>query len=218
MLASADKELVAFVGRALDRGIEREKIETALVEAGWPSTEVIAALDAYAPVSLPMAVPRPRPSVSARDAFYYLLLFLTLGLSAFFLGGLFFEVVDRLVPDALRPTYRRGSDSWMRWCISMLVVAFPIHLLVARRIAREIALDPAKRASFVRKWLTYIALFLAAMVLIGDLVALVYNFLQGDLTVRVALKIAIIALIAAPIFAFYYRSVSDEAEQPMGFG
>ena len=217
-MASADKELVAFVGRARDRGIEREEIETALVEAGWPSTEVIAALEAYAPVSLPMAVPRPRPSVSARDTFYYLLLFVTLGLSAFFLGGLFFEVVDRLVPDALRPTSIRGSDSWLRWCISMLVVAFPIHLLVARRIAREIALDPAKRASLVRKWLTYIALFLAAMVLVGDLVALVYNFLQGALTVRVALKIAIIALIAAPIFAYYYRSVSDEAEQPLGSG
>ena len=217
-MPSADKELVAFVGRALDRGIERDEIEAALVEAGWPSSEVRAALDAYAPVSLAMAVPRPRPSVSARDAFFYLLLFLTLGLSAFFLGGLFFEVVDRFVPDPLRPTYRRGSDSWLRWCISMLVVAFPIHLLVARRVARDIAGDPAKRASAARKWLTHIALLIAALVLIGDLVALVFNFLQGDLTLRVALKIAIIALIAMPIFAYYYRSVSDEAEHSSASG
>lgn len=212
-MASADKELVDFVGRALDRGVERERIATALRAAGWPEAEATAALDAYAAVDFPLGVPRPRSSVSARDAFLYLVLFLTLGLSAFYLGGLLFDLVERLIPDPDLPEYRGWSDDWLRWCVAMLVVSVPIFLLVARRIGREVAADPAKRASGVRKWLTYIALFIAAMVLIGDVVTLVYEFLTGELTLRVFLKILIVAGIAGPIFLFYYRSVQDDAEQ-----
>lgn len=209
-MASADRELIAFVGRALDKGLARDEIAAALRMAGWPASEAQAALDAFAPVDLPLAVPRPRPSVSARDAFFYLVLFLALGLSAFFLGALLFEVVDRLTPDPLQPTYRSVSDDWLRWCVAMLVVSFPIYLLTARRISRDLAADQAKRASAIRKWLTYIALFIAAAVLIGDLVTLVYQFLQGALTTRILLKILIVALIAGPVFLYYYAWVEDD--------
>lgn len=212
-MASADKDLIEFVGRALDRGESREAIERALTAAGWPPGEARSALAAYAAVDFPMAVPRPRPSVSARDAFLYLLLFLTLSLSAFYLGALLFELVDRLIPDPDLGEYRGYSDDWIRWCVAMLAVSVPVFGLVARRIGREVAADPAKRASSVRKWLTYIALFIAAMVLIGDVVALIYEFLRGELTLRFCLKIVIVAAIAGPIFLFYYRTVSDDAQQ-----
>jgi hypothetical protein len=57
----------------------------------------------------------------------------------------------------------------------------------------------------VRRWLTYVTLFLAAGVLVGDLITLVYNVLAGELTLRFVLKVLIVGAIAGAIFWFYLR-------------
>jgi amino acid transporter len=49
----------------------------------------------------------------------------------------------------------------------------------------------------------YLTLFAAAILIIGDLVALLYNFLEGELTTRFALKIVAVLVVAAAIFWYY---------------
>jgi len=43
----------------------------------------------------------------------------------------------------------------------------------------------------------------AALVVIGDLVALVYNFMGGDLTARFVLKVGAILVVAGAVFGYY---------------
>ena len=74
-MAAASRELEQFVRDALMRGEARPSIEAALASAGWAPEQVRDALEAYAPVAFPIPVPRPRPYLSAREAFLYLLLF-----------------------------------------------------------------------------------------------------------------------------------------------
>ena len=74
--------LDTFVKQALDRGAQRGEIEAALTTAGWSAREISDALDAWAPTVLGLAAPRPRPYVSAREAFLYLVLFILLGVTA----------------------------------------------------------------------------------------------------------------------------------------
>ena len=57
--------------------------------------------------------------------------------------------------------------------ISLLVVASPIFLFMAHQVRRMLTADPTKLGSPTRKWLTYIALFIAAAFLIGDVATLV---------------------------------------------
>ncbi|MCP1335744.1 DUF5671 domain-containing protein [Futiania mangrovi] len=211
-MSVTQSELALFVRDALTRGVRREEIAAALDKAGWRREQVRDALAAYAEVDFVVPVPRPRPYVSARDAFLYLVLFSTLGLSAWHLGILLFNLIDLLIPDPAQPwgEYRAMG---IRWSVSVLVVAFPLYLYLARKTSREVAEDPARRASRVRKWLTYVTLFVAALAILGDVVALIYQFLSGDLTVPLLLKILVVALIAVPIFLFYLRDVSsDEGE------
>ena len=74
-------------------------------------------------------------------------------------------------------------------------------------------LDPTKRASKVRRWLTYWTLLVAAGALLGDVTTLVYNLLGGELTVRFVLKIVTVGLIAGTAFTYYLRDLRhDEAE------
>ena len=53
--------------------------------------------------------------------------------------------------------------------------------------------------------MTYVTLLFAAAVLLGDLVAVIYAFLSGDLTVQFALKALVVAGIAGGIFGYYRR-------------
>ena len=79
---------------------------------------------------------------------------------------------------------------------------------------RAIDRDPLRRASRIRKWLTYLTLFLGASVLIGDLVALSSVCSPGDLTSRFLLKVIVVAAIAGTIFGYYLTDLrKDETEE-----
>lgn len=200
-------ELIGFAREALARGLSRPQIEAALTQAGWSPEQVSGALAAFAAVDFPIPVPRPRPSLSAKEAFMYLLLFTTLYLVAFNLGRVVFEIINAALPDpasAVEDAYSRGDS--LRFSVSSLIVALPVFLLMSRLTNRAATLDPTKRMSPVRRWLTYLTLFVAACVLIGDFTSLVYSFLGGELTARFVLKVLTVGAIAGSVFWYY---VSD---------
>jgi hypothetical protein len=204
-------ELNGFVKEALSRKLPRPEIQEALRRAGWNDEQVSGALAAFAPIDFPVPVPRPSPSLSARDAFTYLLLFTTLYVVAFNFGRLVFQFINSAFPDPAAPQpYIRDA---MRLSVSSLIVAFPVYLYMSRLTNAAIRVDPNKRSSPMRRWLTYLTLFVAACVLIGDVVSLVYNFLGGELTTRFVLKVLTVGAIAATVF-WYYLSDLRLDEKP----
>ncbi len=212
-MAIAD-ELQGFVGNGLARGLSRAEIERVLREAGWPPEQVRSALGGFAEIEFPIPVPRPKPYLSAREAFLYLVLFSTLYVSAFSLGRLLFQLINQAFPDPAAPAAVVAAvRQAIRWSVSSLVVAFPVFLYVARLTGRETRLDPSKRASKIRRWLTYLTLFVAAGVLVGDVTSLVYSLLSGELTARFVLKVSTIAVIAGAVFGYYLRDLRLEEEE-----
>ena len=216
-MPATSPELDLFVRDALARGQTRQALRAALAAAGWGEDQVRDALDAYAEVDFPVPVPRPRASVSAREAFQYLLLFATLYLSAWHLGSLLFDLISHWLPDPALPAGHGFRDS-MRLSVAALVIAFPVFVLSARRIARDVARSPIHRLSPVRRWLTYLTLFLAAAVLIGDMTTLVYSVLGGEATPRFLAKVAVVAMIAGGIFHYYMQDLRREEGGPQGRG
>jgi len=213
-MAAATQDLELFVREALARGSSRPVIETALTQAGWPPEQIRAALNAYADVDFPVAVPKPRPYLSAREAFLYLVLFASLYWAAWHLGSLVFDLINRAWPDPAADVYafRRVSES-IRWSTASVIIAFPVFLFVARYLGKELARNPVKRLSAVRRWLTYLTLFVAAAVLIGDMITLVYNLLGGELTIRFVLKVIVAAVIAGAIFGYYLADLRREEKE-----
>ena len=98
----------------------------------------------------------------------------------------------------------------MRWSIASLLIAFPVFAFVAHRLGGEVARNPARRLSRVRRWLTYLTLFIAASVLIGDLITLVYNLLGGELSLRFLLKVLVAGVIAGAVFGYYLSDLRRE--------
>jgi hypothetical protein len=208
----ADTKLVAFVESALRAGQSRDGVRRALEQAGWSKDQVTDALAHYADVAFALPVPRPRVQLSARDAFWYVLMFGTLYVSAIYLGELLFSFIDTALPDDL-DEFSSYAQSNIRFATAALIVAYPIFLLTARRLEREVVADPSRRSSAVRKWLTYLTLAIAAGVIVGDSIALVFNMLNGELTLRFVLKVVVVAAIAGAVFGYFTWStrVDDEA-------
>ena len=196
-------ELTRCVREALSHGASKLDIRSKLLEARWPEDEVDNALDAFADIDFPVPIPRPKPYLSAREAFLYLALFTTLYISAISLGSLVYRFIDRAFPDAATASFGFLELGAVRWSIASLIIAFPIFLLLSRTLYRSIRRDPEKRTSKVRKWLTYLTLFVAGGVLLGDLITVVFSLLGGELTVRFILKSLTVGGIAGSIFGYY---------------
>ncbi len=192
-----------FVKEALAKNVPKKDIKNALLEAGWREDEVLNALGAFADIPFAVPVPKRKPYLSAQEAFMYLVLFLTLYISAISVGTLLFQFINQALPDPLSGPSADQSLDMIRQAVASLIIAYPVFMFVTISLRRAINRDPEKRASKIRKWLTYITLFIAAGIIIGDLISLVFNLLSGDLTLRFALKVLSIAAIAGTIFGYY---------------
>lgn len=192
--------LDTFVRDALLRGQPRADITRALLDAGWPTQQVALAIDAYADTNFPIPVPRPRASVSAREAFFYLVLFTALYLTAFNVGQILFDLIDINFKDIGHSPFGREQ---IRSSLAAVIVAFPIFLFMSRHIGRETDQNPAARLSPVRRWCTYLTLFIAVGSLIADATALVHGVLNGDLTTPFVLKVLVVLAIAGSVLAYY---------------
>ena len=208
-----NEELRRFIKDSLERGIDRERIRSVLLEAGWQERDVRSALAAFADVDFPVAVPKPRPYLHAREAFLYLVSFIALYVFAFSLGAVLFGLIDHTFSDAL-DRYRSSPSTGDATAIAAVIVAFPLYLILMRRLTRAVAVDPERRQSLVRRWLTYLTLVVGAGIILGDVIALLASLLTGDPTVNFFLKVAAVLLIVVPIFGYYLwdmRQAEDEA-------
>ena len=146
-MASGIQALDSFAKEALLRGLDRESIRKAMIDAGWSPERAQTALEAYAEVTFPIPIPRPRPQLSAKEAFLYLLLFTTLYLTCYHLGSLAFDLINRAFPDRTVRSYELMIGDSMRWSVAYLIVAFPAFVLLARHIDLEVTKRPTKRLS-----------------------------------------------------------------------
>ena len=65
------------------------------------------------------------------------------------------------------------------------------------------------RNAFIYR-LEYMTLFVAAGVIIGDVVTLIYNLLGGEITIRFMLKVLVVAFIAGSVFWYYLPDIRRE--------
>ena len=171
-------------------------------------SEIDDALAQYAASDFKPPVPVPRPQLTARDIFIYAVLFTALTYTAIYLIGLVHAILDLRMPDpADAPYVELSATGRMRWAIATLLVAAPVYLWMSRYVHQRVEQDTRARRSPVRKYLTYIALFVSALTFLGDATFLIYEFLQGTATLRFMLKAATVGVVTMAIFVFYLRDV-----------
>jgi len=204
-----DKEsLERFVYEALKQGNTRDDIRKALQSASWSESDIEDALGDWSESSFSLPVPANRASGSSYEAFLYLLLYLSLGLTLFFAGGLVFELIDLKFPGQ-----NTGNADALRWPAAIVLVNLPLFVLLHRVVERRFSRNAALRASPTRKWFTYLSLAIASGFLIGDVATLLYNLLGGDLSLHFVAKVLTVGLLAGGSFFYYLREMRSAEKQ-----
>lgn len=199
-VAAAD-QLSDFVQRALAGGHDGARIRAALGQAGWTGPEIDLALAAWHPGGDLPPVPRPRPYVSAREAMLYALLMIALVLVCYHVLSLGFQVIDGAIPDLADAG---PAAPWsMRFSIAAIIAFLPLFVLLDARMARRIGSRDQQRRSQARRIFASVTVLAAALVLLGDAVSVIYAFLSGDLTPRLAAKCALVAVMGLLVAACY---------------
>ncbi|MEK7606644.1 MAG: DUF5671 domain-containing protein [Patescibacteria group bacterium] len=144
--------------------------------------------------------------VTPKDFFLHLFAIVMLYAAAANVLVLAFQYVNALIPDQLGfdgDFYLPGVHDRIRGALAAVIITFPAYFAASFALQKTYRAEPAKAGLRVRKWLTYFTLFVAAVVIVGDLVALLNRFLEGDLTAKFILKTTSVFLVAAVIFAYY---------------
>lgn len=148
---------------------------------------------------------------SAKFAFFYMLSLVALGFMATCAGVVVFQIINKTIPDALNFYQGRFSPDALKFAIAAIIIAAPIYYFAAWQINKSLRQGSLAIDAAVRRWLTYFILFVASVTMIGWLIRTIYNFLDGELTVKFILKAATAIFIAAAVFSYYFYDIRREA-------
>lgn len=150
--------------------------------------------------------PAQRPKTTPKDFFLHLGAIVALYISVTSVLTLIFAIIDQLFP--LPFGYTDPYASGVSLAMAMLIVAFPLYILFMRIVSSVEKISPEKRELPVRKWLTFITLFVAGLVIAIDLIVLLQKFFAGEeITLGFALKVISIIIVLAAVFGFYLREI-----------
>ncbi len=157
----------------------------------------------------------PVSATSAKDFFLHLGSIVALYVVAGNFINLLFTIINEAYPEVASYSYYYfQSGSQISLPVATLIIVFPVFVLLSRWVHRTYEETPLKRHLGVRKWLTYITLFVAGVMLVGDLVTVLYKFLDGqDLTTAFLLKALVVLLVSGAVFGFYLKDIRDQVSQ-----
>jgi len=147
---------------------------------------------------------------AAKYAFFYMLSLVALIFMALSAGMIIFQIINKNIIDIINQYQGRYSPEQLKFAISALIISAPIFYITVWQIFKNLASGALKKDSGIRKWLTYLILFISSVVMLGWLIGTVNSFLDGDLTVKFILKSITAIGIAAAVFTFYFYDIRRE--------
>lgn len=154
---------------------------------------------------------------SPRDIFLHLASIVALYGSAVSFLILVFQLINVWIPDISLGYYSYRSPSLIRGAIAALIVFFPMFITSLKMLSSSYKEDESRKKINIRKWLIYFTLFITAFVMAGDSISLIYNFLEGDLTLKFILKICAVFFVAVVIFVYYRHELKDSPDSKIKY-
>lgn len=131
--------------------------------------------------------------------------------------NLVFGLLNKRFPDILNATYTYGFNSYelanVRGALATLIVIFPVFLVASYFWTRLIAGSLGRIDLVIKKWMLYLIVFLASIVITIDLITLVRYFVDGEITTRFILKVVVTLVVALLVGLYYLFELRAEKEK-----
>ncbi|MDD3085435.1 MAG: DUF5671 domain-containing protein [Candidatus ainarchaeum sp.] len=140
-------------------------------------------------------------------AFYYVLSLVALIFMSFSVGMIIFSIINKTIIDALSFSYIIDDSSSLRFGIAALIISAPIFFVCVKTINRNLKKGHMDKDGALRNWLTYFILAVSAIIILGSFVGVIYNFLEGETTLKSILQLVTVMVIAALVFSYYMYDI-----------
>ncbi len=150
----------------------------------------------------------PKPKTTPKDFFINLGAIVALYTVVVTLLNLLFTIINVAYPKVTSYySYYPGSQS-ISFPVATLIIFFPVYILFMWLLERGYFSEPEKKNLPVRRWLTYITLFVSGLVLAGDLVTVIYYWIDGqELTAGFLLKALSVLVVIFVVFMYYITDI-----------
>lgn len=206
-------ELSTYITTARGKNVPDDEIKNQLIAAGWPSDQVTAALSP----SSTLPVPPPPPSIAHVGmwvGFLYILFFVSLYVLATAIGGIYDVWVDKAIPD-LGTGNSFVSDFFdnttlVQGYLAGIIVSYPLFMTFLILLKKQLTKQPLVANLRSRKILIYITLIGTFLIMLGNVIATIFDFLTGTVTNNVLGHLCVTILIAGSIFIYFLSEVKHD--------
>lgn len=206
-----------YIKKLRSQNIPDDQIKQSLLSATWPLNDVIAAM--YPPPSPNKGIPVPPRPLNAKgqhsmwDAFEHILLFISLYVLATSIALILHFFIDHWLP-GITEERKYSGGSWqfamLRGYVAAVIVSYPLFAFFFWRVTKRTIETPSLRTLKSRKFLIYFTLVVAFLIMIGYVIAAIYNFLNGNLTINFILHILTTLSVAGTLFGYYLQQVRED--------
>lgn len=216
-------ELIDFIKQAKLKGLSDEEIILKLKHAGWSTEDIQKALESKNDLVVPkppklitddIQMSKSNPSFSMWDAFEHILMFVSLYLLSTSIGLTLHFYVDKWFPGISNKSYSSDLNSWdlklLRGYLASLIVSFPLFAYFFLKVSQRTQKYPLIRQLRARKFLIYLTLIITFLIVIGNVISIVYEFINGNVTLNFILHFIITVGISSIIFSYYIAQVKED--------
>jgi len=140
------------------------------------------------------------------DAFLNLLSLITLSWLWISTIEVAHQIIDKFFSKPTFATYMNStySQTGLKFGIASMIIIAPVFLVVINVLHRRYKENKLDHGSGIYRWLTYLMILASSLAILGSLISLIYNFLNGAYTLAIIFKILVVLVSSALVFSFYF--------------
>lgn len=147
-------------------------------------------------------------SLTTKEFFLEIAIFSSLVSSIVSFVYILFLAIDKRFEDVLNVNnYGYNDNSDLASMASVLLVVFPLYLIFAWTKANNFKKSPSRKDVKAFEYGIYLTMFSTILFFVGSLIAVIYNFLMGELSVVFGLKLCVVLLVSLSLFGYSYFSL-----------
>lgn len=147
-----------------------------------------------------------KTKTSASDFFLHLGFIMSLYAGVGFLLTVLFSVINYVYPAV--SDYLYGSLPSISFPVAALIVLTPVFLTLGSIISKRESTNPSLHDSLIKRVFVYLTMFITGSVVIGDLITVLYYFLDGrDITVAFLYKVLALFVVLGAVFGYFYMNL-----------
>lgn len=215
-------ELLDYIKEARGKSLDDKTINSQLQGIGWSESDIksgILALDSNLPLppapnsTAEKSAGTSHPAGNMWDAFQHALMFISLYVFASSLALILHYFVDDYLPGVQLDNYSylgNMQSTFIIGYLSAFMVSFPLFAFFFLKITKQTLTTPQIRNLRSRKILIYLTLIATFIIMMCNVIATLYGFLSGNVSVNFVLHFVVTVGISGIVFAYYLNEVKED--------